>query len=81
MTEPQGDVILPTVALQEDCPQMMSGETTTEQCVHVPQPTMVLQEESDIEHSLTSLSDDENGNTKCFPVECSLPGNTILGTV
>ena len=78
--EEQRNVIQPTVALQEECPQMISDETTAEQCMHVPQPTMALQEECPIE---TSLSDDENGNTECFPVECRLAhetGNTIWET-
>ena len=59
---------------------MMSDETTAEQCVHVPQSTMALHKEAPIE---TSLSDDENGNTECFPVECSSAyetGNTIWET-
>ena len=70
------NVIQPTVVLQEECPQMMSDKTTAEQCVHMPQPTMALQEESPIEKYLTALSDDENGNTECFLVECSLAHET-----
>ena len=74
--EEQRNVIEPTVALQEKCPQMMSDETTAERCVHVLQPTIALQEECPFEHHLTSFSDDENGNTDSFLVECSLAHET-----
>ena len=76
--EEQRNVIQPTVALKEECPQMMSDETTAKQCVHVPQPTMALPEESPIE---TSLSDGENGNTECFLVKCNLDHETGNNTL
>ena len=58
--EEQRNVIELTKAFQEE---MMSVETTADQCVHVPQQTMALPEECCTKHYLSSFSDDDNGNT------------------
>lgn len=48
---------------------MMTGETTAEQHVHVPQPTTTLQEECSIDDSQTCVSNDENENNDSEPVK------------
>ena len=63
IAEEQRNVFQPIVALQEQFPQMMPDKTTAEQCVHMPQSTIALQD-------ATSLSDYENGMNILHQCDC-----------
>lgn len=54
---------------------MMFCETTPEQCVHMHQPIVALQEHP-IDDGLTSFSNEANGSESPFDVECSLANDT-----